>query len=234
MLGVLSTINNPLLPGFLANLKLFGLADLVVICDSKGLSDKQQNLFIERLGGWNAADHFSYRLSADAWMNPFYFVNSHNSQNCLSLINKLTCSFLLNAGTPRKLDPSILSSTKHGVLNVHPGKLPQYRGKNCPEWAIFEDQDVVLTAHIMGSEYDEGDVLGVADVDWRSLDSYKEFRKQVHLKSFELAARISWELSTSVSRVIYNSKHSNMPCGVREAMDAETIKIVKSRFPSCC
>lgn len=230
MIGILSTFDNPLLPGYLANLRLFYVSDIAVICDSRGLSDRQQNLFLERLGGWNAADHFNFNLAKDASKTPFFFVNSHNSVDCLSLINDLGCSFLLNGGTPRKLDPSILDSTKHGVLNVHPGKLPQYRGKNCPEWAVFDEQDVVLTAHIMESEYDEGDVIGLADLDWRSLDSYVEFRRQVHLKSFELAARVSSELLSNTSKLIYNSRDSAHTYKVHDAMDLTTLELVKSRF----
>lgn len=157
-------------------------------------------MFLERLGGWNPGDHFKFTLAEDAWMTPFYFVSNHNSPNSFDLINRLGCLFLLNAGTPRKLDPYILNLTKHGVLNVHPGRLPQYRGKNCPEWAVFHGESVVLTAHIMESEYDEGDVLGIVDVDWRSLCSYVEFRKQVHLKSFELAASESLALSRNIKK----------------------------------
>lgn len=232
MIGILSTLGHPLLPGYLASLKAFGLSDYAVICDSRGLSDRQQQLFMERLGGWNAANHFNYNLEEDAWATPFHFVSSHNSANSADLINRLACSFLLNAGTPRKLDLSILNSTKHGVLNVHPGKLPEYRGKNCPEWAVFHGERVVLTAHIMESEYDEGDVLGVDDVDWRSHCSYIEFRKQVHLKSLELAASVSLALSRNTSKVLYRSKNLASVCGIRDAMDDETLKIVKSRFPS--
>ena len=44
-----------------------------------------------------------------------------------------------------------------------------YRGKNCPEWAVLQGDKVIITAHIMDIEYDEGDVLGVLEVDWRPL-----------------------------------------------------------------
>ena len=127
-------------------------------------------------------------------MIPFYFVEHHNSARSLALIKALGCSFLLNAGTPRKLSSSILSSTVGGVLNIHPGALPSYRGKNCSEWAVFHDDRVFLSAHIMEDEYDEGDVLGTSEVHWRSCNSYLDFRRTVYLKSFELASKVCREL----------------------------------------
>jgi len=219
-----------MLPGYLANFNVNNLMEYVVICDSKKLSDRQRKLFLNRLGGWSIEGHFDYSIARSAWKTPFYFVDNHNSAECIELISRLNCAFLLNAGTPRKLCSSILNSTLHGVLNVHPGLLPNYRGKNCPEWAVYHDERVFVTAHIMDVEYDEGDVLGAVEVNWRILPTYIEFRKQVYLKSFELAASVALALSTDRHKILYNSKDSGLFCGVHEAMDDETLEIVKGRF----
>jgi folate-dependent phosphoribosylglycinamide formyltransferase PurN len=230
MIGILSTLDNPMLPGYLASLEPFGLSDYSVICDSRSLTGKQQQLFLDRLGGWSPEDHFDFHIAKDAYNTPFYFVDNHNSPDAIALIRRLNCKFLLNAGTPRKLDASVLRSAKYGVLNVHPGALPNYRGKNCPEWAVYYNDSVVLTAHIMDIEYDEGDVLGIESVDWRSLSSYVEFRKQVYLKSFRLASSVALSLYSNKCTVLYNSKDAGINRGIHEAMDDETLEIVKRRF----
>ena len=49
---------------------------------------------------------------------------------------------------------------------------------------FLQGDKVIITAHIMDIEYDEGDVLGLLEVDWRPLKSYFEFRRQVYLKKF--------------------------------------------------
>ena len=230
MIGILSTIDNPMLPGYLACLQSLEISDCCVICDSRSLSINQHQLIQSRLCGWSPESHFGYEIAKNAWNIPFYFVESHNSKDAVSLIDSLGCAFLLNAGTPRKLDASVLNSTRYGVLNVHPGMLPNYRGKNCPEWAVYNNESVVVTAHIMDMEYDEGDVLGVAEVNWRSLSSYAEFRKQVHLKSFELASSVALDLSSSKYTVLYNSKGCGSNFGIYDAMANETLEIVKDRF----
>lgn len=230
---MLSTFCNPFLPGYLASLEAFGLSDYVVLCDSRGLSDRQQRLIFERVGGWSVSDHFNFDITQDSWSTPFYFVESHNSPETVQLINSLACSFLLNAGTPRKLSTAVLESTKHGVLNIHPGQLPQYRGKNCPEWAVYYEEPVLLSAHIMEQEYDEGDVLDVVEVEWRSLPSYVEFRRQVYLQSFELAASASLALSRNSARILYNSKSSLQTFRIYDAMEEDAMSIVKGRFRNC-
>jgi hypothetical protein len=230
MIGILSTLDNPMLPGYLASLESFGVSDYSVICDSRSLSVNQQKLFKDRLGGWSPGGHFGFNLAKDAWNTPFFFVDNHNSADAVALVARLNCKFLLNAGTPRKLNASVLGSTRYGVLNVHPGALPNYRGKNCPEWAVYYNDSVVLTAHIMDIDYDEGDVLGVEAVDWRSLPSYVEFRKQVYLNSFRLASSVALALSSNKSTVLYNSKDVGLDSIIHGAMDDETLEIVKRRF----
>ena len=230
MIGVLSTLDNPMLPGYLANLASLGVSDYCVICDSRCLSSNQRKLLLDRLGGWSPTKHFNYNLSKDSWSTPFYFVESHNSAETISLIKSLNCTFLLNAGTPRKLNATLLSSTKYGVLNVHPGMLPNYRGKNCPEWAVYNNDSVIVTAHIMSIEYDEGDVLGTTEVDWRALPSYIEFRKQVYLASFQLASSVSLSLSLDQYLPLYNSNDSGAQSGLHDAMDDQTMHVVKGRF----
>ena len=48
---------------------------------------------------------------------------------------------------------------RHGILNVHPGLLPRYRGPNPLGWAIRNgDREVGLTVHRMTSKLDAGPI----------------------------------------------------------------------------
>lgn len=44
-------------------------------------------------------------------------------------------------------------------LNVHPGRLPQYRGNSCPEWAVLNGDAVYATAHVIDTGIDTGPVI---------------------------------------------------------------------------
>ncbi len=60
------------------------------------------------------------------------------------------------------LKPPLLDAPKLGFVNVHPGRLPHYRGNSCPEWAIHNGDPVVATAHLIDSGIDTGPVICTA------------------------------------------------------------------------
>ena len=152
--GLLTTIDSTLLSFFISNLFKHKLYDIVVICDSKKITYKDKKIWQERTGGaFNKIDDIN------SMMLPFYFVNSHNDENTLDLINLLSVDVLLNAGTSRKLNKHILEATKHGVINIHPGLLPYYRECCAVEWSIFNDDKIDNAAHFMTEGYDEGNII---------------------------------------------------------------------------
>lgn len=59
------------------------------------------------------------------------------------------------------LDEKVLGLFNIGVLNVHYGPLPRYRGNACPNWAILSGEDAIhLCIHVMEpGELDCGRVL---------------------------------------------------------------------------
>ena len=228
--GILTTMDNPFLTGYIASLKSAGVTNFAVICDSKGLTDNQQSLICARTGAWNISDHFQYNIKADNPMNPFYFVDSHNSQDMLALIKKRGFRFLINTGTPRKLNKSILESTQHGLLNIHPGSLPKYRGKNCPEWAVYYGDKVIITAHIMDTEYDVGKVLSTTEIDWQAHNTYVDFRRDIYLKSFELAASVAKSIMNGTEQILFVSNGSEKDSKIHQAMSPEIFKEVQRKF----
>lgn len=90
---------------------------------------------------------------------PFHFVKSHNSLECRNLLQRLRPELLINAGTPNILKRDILQIPLRGVLNSHPGFLPDYRGCTCLEWAIFNDDLVGATCHFMNADIDSGPII---------------------------------------------------------------------------
>ena len=47
-----------------------------------------------------------------------------------------------------------------GLLNLHPGDLPAYRGNSAPEWQVLEGNKVISTCHLIDSRIDTGDIIG--------------------------------------------------------------------------
>lgn len=190
-IGLLSTINSFILPWQIKEILKQNLFNIFVICDSKIMSEKDRNIWLDRtngeldnisVGGIQIFDFEDHKI-------PFYFVNNHNSENTFKLIKFLSLDILFNAGTPRKLNKHILNSTTHGVLNVHPGILPKYRGCSAVEWAIYNDDKVGNTAHFMTEGYDEGNII---DIEWYKFPkniNYSNIRVKVYKEGFIFAGK---------------------------------------------
>ncbi len=68
--------------------------------------------------------------------------------------------FGLSVGFMKILPESVFSATQNGMLNLHCGRLPQYRGRAPISRAIMEgEKSVMITVHKIDKGVDSGDVL---------------------------------------------------------------------------
>lgn len=74
------------------------------------------------------------------------------------------------------LKGALLTAPSIGWVNVHPGKLPEYRGNSCPEWAVLNDDPVVATAHLIDAGVDTGPVICEGRYEFGFEISYFAFR----------------------------------------------------------
>ena len=189
--GVLSSVKSPMLPPFIAALHAAGITDLAVLLDEKTDSDKNLDIWRERTGGFfeNQPGIPATLHGFTAHVPPAYFVGNHNGPVCLELLRQLGCGVLINGGTPRKLKSETLSATPHGVINVHPGMLPKYRGASCVEWAIYNGDQVGNTAHFMTEGYDEGPIIAVEGYEFPKDADYQLIRCLTYKYGFDLMAK---------------------------------------------
>ena len=87
----------------------------------------------------------------------FYFAKA-NDPDLLALLveREIDISILGGAGI---IGRKLLTAPSIGFLNIHPGRLPQYQGHNCPEWALLEKEPVMATAHIVDEGVDTGPIV---------------------------------------------------------------------------
>ncbi len=190
--GFLSTFDNQLLPGFINAVLQEGIKNISIIIDSKKTSKKDIEIFNQRTNGefgkYSSVNPLLYNLNQLSI--PFYLVESHVSEESLELYTDLNLECLLNAGTPRKISTAILNRIEKGVVNIHPGILPNYRGCSCIEWAILNDDPIGNTAHFMDKNYDTGPIIQTECYSFKSNSSYVDIRKKVYYEGFRLAAKI--------------------------------------------
>jgi len=161
-IGLLSTADNPLLSFYVSSCRTYGVDDLHIIFDKKTESEKNKKIWNDRTNGAfkKTDDWFAKKINFSSdQLPPSHFVENHNSSECEKLINKLQLSVLVNIGTPRKLNSKIINATKIGIINIHPGLLPKYRGSCAVEWAVLNDDKVGNTVHFMTEDYDAGNII---------------------------------------------------------------------------
>ena len=84
-----------------------------------------------------------------------YHVVKHNSSQTSELVEKYDLDLGVILGA-RILKPIAFSNFKKGVLNMHPGILPDNRGLDTIKWAIIRGIPQGVTTHVIDSTIDRG------------------------------------------------------------------------------
>ncbi len=76
--------------------------------------------------------------------------------------------------------PAVLALPEHGVLNVHAGVLPRYRGMNVVEWPLAERRtDTGLTLHRMDKGIDTGPIVRVEPMPPQPGETFADLRHRM-------------------------------------------------------
>ena len=170
-----------------------------IILDGKRCTEKDLSIWNDRTKGKFPLSDFSI---FENYNIPTFFFKNHCSASTESFLKNRDISLIINAGTPRILKNNIISIPTRGVLNVHPGILPKYRGCTVVEWSIYNDDKVGATAHFMTEGIDEGPIILTEEYSFLKGDSYSGVRIKVYENSFSL-------MSKAIKHVITNDCTSN-------------------------
>jgi len=82
----------------------------------------------------------------------------HNGDDCISEIKnrELDLGIILGA---RILSKEVIDAFRIGVLNLHPGLLPDNRGLDNIKWAIVNDMPIGVTGHLIDEQIDRGRMI---------------------------------------------------------------------------
>jgi methionyl-tRNA formyltransferase len=90
---------------------------------------------------------------------PHLFIPGFNHPVTIDILSHGGVDAVLMAETSILKKP-ILSSIPGGFLNLHAAPLPEYRGSNTTYWALYHDEPLYVTAHIVDQGVDTGPILG--------------------------------------------------------------------------
>jgi len=120
---------------------------------------------------------------------PVREVGNLNGTQAATAIRELQADLGIVLGT-RILKRSTFSIPRMGCINLHKGKVPEYRGMPPGFWELFDGQRTAeVTLHKVDDGLDTGDVLGTATVPIHEKDNPKTLRRKLDLAGGALLAQ---------------------------------------------
>lgn len=113
-------------------------------------SKKSTEIELERCAGlWNPPEIDFSKIPK------VYHLPSVNDEQTTEFLKKNKYAFGIQAGVGIISGQTIACFSK-GIVNSHPGKLPEFRGSSSPEWQVFEGKKVCGTIHFINEKIDLG------------------------------------------------------------------------------
>lgn len=133
-----------------------GHAPLLIVEEASPIADTERQKFLERIAGHPLAP--SIRDQAERRAIEARTVPIHSSDVLMEELGPLALDLLVLGGT-RILRGEVLRHPRHGVINSHPGLLPDCRGSASPAWSVYHDIPVGASTHFCDDGIDTGDLL---------------------------------------------------------------------------
>jgi methionyl-tRNA formyltransferase len=117
-----------------------------------------------------------------------YHFESMDSKSLGSLLSDKNYDLGIQGGVGI-LSGDIIERFYYGIINIHPGDLPFYRGCSAPEWQVIEGNPIISTCHILDEGIDTGLIYSKKKIDV-DIGDYHKMRSQIYPKQAEYLIEI--------------------------------------------
>ncbi len=138
-----------------------GFVPAIIIEENSDIADEEREKFLKRIAGNPVADTIQEQISELKEKDISVIhkdVPIHNSEEVMPLLTDLDLDLIVFGGT-RIIRGEILDYPKDGVINSHPGLLPECRGSASPAWSVYHDIPIGSSTHFCDNGIDTGDLL---------------------------------------------------------------------------
>ena len=140
----------------LAQLLSEGFVPAVIIEEDSAIGDEEREKFLARIEGNPVAPTIVEQVVGLDVVH--VTVPIHNSEQVMPHIRHLDLDLIVFGGT-RIIRGDILDFPKDGVVNSHPGLLPDCRGSASPAWSVYHDIPIGSSTHFCDNGVDTGELL---------------------------------------------------------------------------
>ena len=206
------------------------------------LSELNISIDILSIGYNSSIDRIEKERTADLWKpmqieeilklnNKFKIFKFENLKdiNLYSHINAKKYTLGIQGGTGI-ISENLINCFKHGILNFHPGLLPQYRGCSAPEWQLIENNEIYSTCHFIDSGIDSGDILATKIITTNDFNSYEEFRSSIYPKTALFVKEIIEKIILDINFLKKRRKQNKKDFKYRKFIGEKAIQALKNKF----
>ena len=118
-------------------------------------------------------------------LNINYVVHDHNSSDSIKLLDKIKPKLGIIAGA-RIISDKVIDKFSTGIINFHPGDLPEIRGLYSIPRAIKKRNKIKVTAHLIDCEIDAGKLIEKSEVKVFRSDTIFDISKRAYLTEISL------------------------------------------------
>ena len=133
-----------------------GFVPEIIIEEDSEIADEEREKFLKRIEGNPIAP--TVESQAADWGIPIVTVPIHRSADVMPHMESRELDLVVFGGT-RIIRGDILDYPKDGVINSHPGLLPDCRGSASPAWSVYHDIPIGSSTHFCDNGVDTGDIL---------------------------------------------------------------------------
>jgi len=125
-----------------------------------------------------------------------HVVSDAGSDDALALMRRLGPDLVV-LGSSRILPPAMIRIPPLGILNSHPGLLPEYRGVDTVPWAVLNGDPLGASIHFIDPGIDTGPIVRQQSFAIHPGDTLDDLRKRAVALAAELMAEAVAELQTT-------------------------------------
>lgn len=154
----------------------------------KALVERKMQIDVIRIGCHSPINEMEELRCGGMWCPPLledicdhkciYSFSSLKDRHLLFFLSQKRYDLGVQGGTGI-LKNNVIHAFRMGILNFHPGNLPEYRGCSAPEWQIWEGNPVVCTCHLVDELIDHGPIYK-KKVLQLNFESYHKMRASVY------------------------------------------------------
>jgi len=152
---------------------------------------------------------------------PFY-ISDHNSVKTIKIIKKKNANLGIVAGS-RILKSDIIKSLKYGIINFHPGKIPEASGLDALMWSIFKNIKPYVTTHFIDNKIDAGHRINEREVNINLEDRIEDVKYKTSLVEYEALEKLCINYLSKKKKIpskkILNYKSANKPMTTEQQIE---------------